>query len=445
MNFNYYKDFAEGSDTIYTIGSAKLKVGKGSLREVGFDAKYLGMSRVAIFTDAKLGSLAIFDQITNSLKEHNLDYVVYDEVLAEPTDESFKKAIEFASNESIDGFISFGGGSVIDTAKAANLYSCYPNDLLAYVDAPIGRGEVVPGPLKPHIACVTTFGTASESTPISVFDYLPLKAKTRIMHPTLRPSIGILDPSSLYSLPQNVIAANGFDVFSHACESYTARPFNKRSAPSEPNKRPETQGANPYGDFACLEAIRIVGNELVATTNTKDQEEREQGLDKLMLAGTLAGVGFSNSGCHIPHGMSYAVSGLVRDYRMEGWDNEAALIPHGLSVILNAPAVFKNFSKYCPERHLEAVKAIYGDNDNDEVERVTLENAGDKLADKIINMLKETNFPNGLGAVGYEENDLEALTNSASLQKRLLANSPKLSPVTKDEVRNLFEQSFKFW
>ncbi len=384
-----------------------------------------------------------FGDIIDSLKKHNIEYVVYDEVLVEPTDESLKKAIDFASKEKIDGFISFGGGSVIDTAKAANLYSCYPDDLLAYVNAPLGQAKPVPGPLKPHIACTTTFGTASESTAISVFDYLPLKAKTGIMNHFLRPSIGILDPSSLYSLPKNVIAANGFDVFSHACESYTARPFNKRPAPAEPNKRPATQGSNPYGDFACLEAIKIMGSELVETVNTNDQARRERGLDRLMLAGTLAGLGFGNSGCHIPHGMSYAVSGLVKDYRMEGWDDKVALIPHGLSVIMDSPAVFRKFSKYCPERHMQAVKAIYGD--SKESESVTLENAGDMLADKIVAMLRETGFPNGLSALGYDENDLDALTDAALPQKRLLDNSPKVSPVTREEIKDIFQDSLTLW
>ena len=361
MKNSYFKQHS-GGDNVFTVNNTKLKFGKGALRELGYDSKYFSLKRVALFTDSFIKNQPCFETATKSLKENNIDFEVFDEVLVEPTDVSFLKAIEFAKQGKFDGFISLGGGSVLDTTKAANLYSTYPDDLLVYVNVPLGQGKKVPGPLKPHIACTTTFGTASECTAISVFDYTPSKAKTGIMHPSLRPSLGILDPTSLYSLPKNVISANGFDVFSHACESYTARPFTRRPAPQEPDKRPATQGANPYGDVSCLEAIRIMGRVLVDTVNGIN---REAGLEQLMLAGVLGGIGFGNAGCHVPHGMSYAVSGLVKDYYLEGWKQKHPLIPHGVSVIMNSPAVFKNFAKYCPERHLEVVKAISGDESED--------------------------------------------------------------------------------
>ena len=439
MANSYFKQHP-GGDNVFTVNNTKLKFGKGALREIGHDSKYLSLKRVALFTDSFIKGQPCFEMVKKSLNEHNIDFETFDEVLVEPTDVSFLKAIDFAKQGKFDGFISLGGGSVLDTTKAANLYSTYPDDLLVYVNAPLGQGKKVPGPLKPHIACTTTFGTASECTAISVFDYTPLKAKTGIMHPHLRPSLGILDPTSLYSLPKNVISANGFDVFSHACESYTARPFTRRPAPEEPNKRPATQGSNPYGDVACLEAIRIMGKVLVDTVNGVDLEN---GLEQLMLAGALAGVGFGNAGCHIPHGMSYAVSGLVKDYHLEGWAQKHPLVPHGISVIMNSPAVFKNFAKYCPERHLEVVKAIFGE--GVESENYSLENAGDVLAEKIIDMIKETGLPNGLGGLGYNEDDLDALTEAAYPQKRLLDNSPKPEPVTKSELRDIFKESLALW
>lgn len=436
MENSYFKNYP-GGDRVFTIENTKLKMGTGALAEIGHDARYLNMSRVAIFTDPSVKKIPPFQVIQESLKKNNIDFIIYDEVLVEPTDDSFLKAIDFATREKVDGFISFGGGSVIDTTKAANLYSTYPDDLLAYVNKPLGEAKKVPGHLKPHIACTTTFGTASESTAISVFDYLPLKAKTGIMHSALRPSLGILDSTVLEFLPKNVVAANGFDVFSHACESYTARPYTRRPAPEEPSKRPATQGSNPFGDISCLEAIRIMGKYLVDTVNGVN---REEGLSQLMLAGTLAGLGFGNAGCHVPHGMSYAVSGLVKDFRLEGWPDHP-LVPHGVSVIMNSPAVFRNLAQYCPEKHLNVVKAIHGVDPNASTE----ENAGEKLADIIIKMLKDTNMPNGLKGLGYDESDLDALTESAAPQKRLLDNSPKPESLTKEELKNIFRESLTLW
>ena len=93
---------------------------------------------------------------------------VYDAVRVEPTDGSFAAAAEFARAAAVDGFVSVGGGSVMDTTKAANLYSTYPADILHYVNAPVGAAAPVPGPLRPHLACPTTSGTGSESTGIAV-------------------------------------------------------------------------------------------------------------------------------------------------------------------------------------------------------------------------------------------------------------------------------------
>jgi alcohol dehydrogenase class IV len=323
----------------------------------------------------------------------------------------------------------------MDTCKASNLYATYPDDFLAYVNAPIGQAKPVPGPLKPHIACPTTFGTASECTGIAVFDLLEMEVKTGIANARLRPNLGILDPAALATLPRPIVAANGFDVFSHAVESLTARPFSRRPAPADSTKRPLGQGANPYSDLACLEAIRLIGANLIDAVNDADNSAAHE---PLMFAGMLAGIGFGNAGCHLPHGMSYAVAGLVRDYRAPGWPSNHPMVPHGISVIVNAPAVFRLTGPACPERHLKAAKAMGAD-----VNGADPKNAGDILADRVIAMMRQTGIPNGLRGVGYSEDDLEALTDRAFPQKRLLDNAPL--PVDRDGLKGLFRAALSYW
>lgn len=421
-------------DTAFTVEAPKIKFGAGSLQEIGGDATALGMTRIAVFCDRVVKDLPALATVTAALRKAGLSFEVYSETEVEPTDRSFKAAAEFARQGKFDGYISVGGGSVMDTAKAANLYATYPDDFLAYVNAPVGQAKPVPGPLKPHIACPTTFGTASECTGIAIFDFLEMEAKTGIANARLRPSLGILDPTSLTSLPSLVLAANGFDVFSHAFESLTARPFTHRAKPATSSARPLSQGANPYSDLACQEAIRLVGAHLVTAVNDPSDEDYEA----LMFAGMLAGIGFGNAGCHIPHAMSYAVAGLVRDYQPPGWPSNHAMVPHGISVIVNAPAVFRFTGPACPDRHLLGAQAMGAS-----VEELADQSPGDALATRIEDMMRATGIPNGLNGVGYSIDDLDNLVSKAAPQRRLLDNAPLA--IADAELREIFTDAMHYW
>ena len=432
--FSYYPE-EPGKENVFQFEAPRIKFGVGAMNEVGQDVKVLDAKRVAVFTDSHVAKQKPMRVLTDSLKKNGVEFVVYDRCQVEPTDRSFKAATEFAASERPDGFVSLGGGSVIDTCKAANLYSSHPDEFLAYVNAPIGSAKPVPGKLKPHVSCPTTFGTASECTGIAIFDYLEQKAKTGMVASALRPVLGVLDPENLYSLPPLVTAANGFDVFSHACESYTARPYTRRNLPASPDKRPLSQGANPYSDFSCLNAIKIVGAYLVDTVKNPDYRE---GYRHLMFAGLLAGIGFGNAGCHLPHGMSYAVSGLVKNYRAEGWHPEEPLIPHGISVIVTSPSVFEQTAGAAPDRHRNVAEYMGAD-----VADASDDQIGTLLKERLVVMMKEAGIPNGLAGVGYGEEDLDALTEGSFPQKRLLDNAP--IDVPKAKLRELFAGALKYW
>ncbi len=434
MGLSNYFTHSDGGDKAFSITANNIKFGMGVLAEIDDDARILGMRRVAIYTDKNVANLEPVRVVKRALQNAGIDVAVFDETEIEPTDRSFKAGTAFAIDGRFDGFVSVGGGSVIDTAKASNLYATYPDNFLTYVNAPIGDAKPVPGPLKPHIACPTTFGTASECTGIAVFDLLSMESKTGIVSPMLKPNLGIIDPTSLRTLPKEVLAANGFDVFSHAVESVTARPYTHRPAPEEPRLRPLSQGANPYSDMACLEAIRLVGRNLIDAYNSPD----DRYLEPLMFAGLLAGIGFGNAGCHLPHGMSYAVSGLVRDYMPPGWSSDHPMVPHGISVIVNSPAVFRFTAPACPDRHMAAAEAMGAD-----IKGKQLSDAGVVLADHIIDMMQQIRLPNGLSGIGYLESDLEALTDKAFPQKRLIDNAPL--PINQNQLKDIFREALQYW
>lgn len=433
---HYYSIADDGkTESAFSVDVAAISFGPGVLREAGEQARTLGMKRVALFTEPALRKLAFFADAEKSLRDAGLDVVVYDEVRVEPTDASFKQAAGFAADGRFDGYVSVGGGSVIDTAKAANLYSTHPADFLAYVNAPIGEARPVPGPLRPHIACPTTCGTGAECTGIAVFDLLEKQVKTGIASKRLKPTLALIDPSATYSLPGSVVAASGFDVLAHALESYTARPYTMRPKPGSPAARPMSQGANPWSDIGCEAALKLLGKYLVRAVNDASDHEAR---DNMMYAATLAGIAFGNAGVHIPHGMSYSVAGLVRGFRPEGYPQDEPMVPHGMSVIVNAPSVFRFTACACPERHLHGAACLGADTRD-----ASNDDAGEVLAGQLIKLMQATGIPNGIAGVGYGEADIAALAAGAFAQQRLLVNSPR--EVGTREIEGLYLGAMKYW
>lgn len=423
------------TETVFTMDTSSIKYGPGVTREVGGDMRRLGARRVMVVTDPRLAQLEAVAVTLSALREAGIDAVVFDGVRVEPTDISFRHAIDFAVDGQFDGYVAVGGGSVIDTAKAANLYATYPADLLAYVNPPIGRGEVVPGPVKPLIAIPTTAGTGSETTGVAIFDFTEMHAKTGIAHRALRPVLGILDPDNTRTLPKMVAAASGLDVLSHAIESLTALPYENRPAPERPELRPAYQGANPISDIWSARAIEMVAQHIERAVNDpEDDEARSQ----MLLASAFAGIGFGNAGVHLPHGMSYPVSGMVRGYQPPGYPADHPIIPHGMSVILNAPAVFRFTAAANPERHLYAARLLGVDTRD-----VPADRAGDVLADAIIAIMQKVGVPNGLSAIGFGPDDIEALVQGTLPQHRVTKLSPR--PADADDLRTLFADAMRYW
>jgi hydroxyacid-oxoacid transhydrogenase len=395
----------------------------------------LGVHRVVVVTDPNLADSESVSVTLEALRKEGINVVLFDQARVEPTDVSLKEAIQFASEGAFDGYVAVGGGSSIDTAKAANLYATYPADFLDYVNLPIGRGRPAPGPLKPLIAIPTTAGTGSETTGVAIFDLLKMRAKTGISHRALRPVMGIVDPDNTRTLPKMVAAATGLDVLTHALESLTALPFNKRPAPEDPRSRPVYQGANPISHIWASRAIEMVSQNLVrAVEDPSDDEARGQ----MLLAASFAGIGFGNAGCHLPHAMSYPVSGMVRDYVPEGYPPDEPIVPHGMAVVLNAPAAFRFTAPTNPELHLYAAELMGVD-----TSVASSGDAGELLAGAIVDLMRKTGIPNGLSAVGYGPDDVDQMVASTLPQHRLTKLSPR--PIDAEALKQLFLDSLTCW
>ena len=423
-------------ETAFEMAVSSVRFGAGVTREVGMDLADLGARKVLVLTDPGLRGMRPVATAMESIEASGVRATLYDRVRVEPTDESFQDAIAFARGGEFDAFVAVGGGSTIDTAKAVNLYVTYPPaDFLDYVNPPIGKGLPVPGPLKPLIAIPTTAGTGSETTGVTIFDFKKMHAKTGIASRRLKPTLGLLDPDNTRTMPAPVAASSGLDILSHAVESFTALPFTGRPLPARPLLRPAYQGSNPISDIWSLESLRMVTKYLIrAVDDPSDDEAR----GKMILAASYAGVGFGNAGVHLPHGMSYPVSGNVRTYVAPGYSADHPMVPHGFSVILNAPAVFRFPAPANPERHLLAAEALGVD-----VSRCKADDAGRILSERITWFMQQLKTPNGLKAIGYSSSDIPALVEGTLPQHRVTKLSPR--PAGPDELARLFEDAMVAW
>jgi hydroxyacid-oxoacid transhydrogenase len=423
------KDFA------FEMAVSSVRFGAGVTREVGMDLKELGTKLAMVVTDPVVAKLPPVRTALDSLERNGIPFALYDRVRVEPSDESFLDAIAFGRERAFDTFVAVGGGSTIDTAKAVSLYTTYPADFLDYVNPPIGKGLPVPGPLKTLMAIPTTAGTGSETTGVSIFDFKQMRAKTGIANRRLKPTLGYLDPENTRTMPPAVAASTGLDILSHAIESLTAMPYTDRPLPERPALRPAYQGSNPISDVWSMQALRMVGRYLVrAVDDPSDEEARAN----MLLASSYAGVGFGNAGVHLPHGMSYPVSSQVRSYCAPGYETDHPLVPHGFSVILNAPAVFRFTASVNPARHLEAAAALGAD-----VSRAHPADAGKILADRITWFMQRLKTPNGLRAIGYTPFDIPALVEGTLPQHRVTKLSPR--PAGPQELAALFEDAMVAW
>jgi alcohol dehydrogenase class IV len=320
----------------------------------------------------------------------------------------------------------------MDTAKVADLISSHPAPVMDYVNPPVGGGRKPPAPLKPHLAIPTTSGTGAEATTVAVLDIPDMKLKTGISHRHLRPHQAIVDPELARTLPAEVVSSTGLDVICHAAESFLSKPYDRRERPSSPDERPPYQGANPVADVWSQKALEYGGRFLRrAVGDAGDLEAR----GAMMLAASMAGVGFGSAGVHIPHACAYPIAGLGHAYQPPGYPDDHPFVPHGHSVIVTAPAAFRFTYEAAPERH-HRVAALLSDAP-----------LGQPGPDTLPNVLRElmhcVGAPRGIAALGFTERDVPALVDGALKQERLLAVAPR--DVGADDLAHILNASMFNW
>ena len=421
------------SETVFTYGAPQLKFGSGASDDVGYDLSQYGVSRALVVTDPGVAATGLPQRVAEQMGRFGIEALVFDGSHVEPTDESMQQAIDFARDAGpFDAYVAVGGGSSIDTAKAINLLMTNDGELMDYINVPVGKGANPERPLKPLVAVPTTAGTGSESTTVCVLDVLSLKVKTGISHPRLRPTLAVIDPDLTVTQPPGVTASSGMDILCHALESYTARWYTTYDR-KQPEQRVPYCGSNPIADMWSEKAMSLLGASFRRAVHHGDDHDARH---DMALAATFAGMGFGNAGVHIPHANGYPIAGRVRDFHPKDYPAEHAMVPHGMSVSLTAPEAFRFTFDAAPERHLRAAALLDPS--------VSVDGgSADTLPGVIIDLMRDIDIPNGIGAVGYGEDDVDDLVEGTLKQQRLLTTCPK--DVTAEDLAGIFRASLQLW
>jgi alcohol dehydrogenase class IV len=410
------------NDSVWHFAVSRVKFGIGAADEVGYDIKSLGVKKVLLVTDESIMKSGVVDIVTSSLDEQKIEYHIWDRAEPEPSLKSVLECIGYAKKIEPEGFISIGGGSVMDTAKIVDLIITHGGDVLDYIAPPTGKGKPPEGPLKPHIAIPTTSGTGSETSPAAVVNLVEQKLKAGISHHFLRPTLAILDPRMTVTCPPRITASAGMDALSHAIGSYTTRRFDQKPKPKTPLERPAYAGRTPLTDIFSSEAIKIIASYLRrAVYHPKDLEARAG----MQIGSFYAAVAFTNAGVLPDHAISYPIGGRYRT-------------PHGLTVAVLLPAVMEFCLPSDYNRFADVARFL-----GEDVEGTSIFEAAHKSIEAVKRLEKDIGVPSGLEALGIKEEDIPVLAKETLKEQRLLACSPR--PITEEDIKQILRSAMKNW
>jgi len=422
------RDHGAQAESVFAWDASPVRFGLGATEEVGTELNLLGVHRVLVVTDPGLLQTGLPSRVCELARASGVAAEVWSGVDIEPTDVSIRRAVEELQDGAFDGFIGLGGGSSLDTCKAINLLLSCGGRLENYISAPHGEGHPVPGPLKPMIGIPTTAGTGSECSAVAIINLTERHVKGAVSDRAIRPALAIVDPLNTVSSPPWVTASAGYDALVQTLESYTSIPYNQRDRPAPGRGRPLYAGSTPISDVWNERAMGLMGRYLQSAILDPDDLDARTGMS---LGALFSRMG--TAGAHIPHSAAYAVAGQVNAYRPAGFGPGPAFVPHGMSVIVTAPAAFDYTYKGDPARHDRVVDLI---TQGAGVDSAPAEALGVWLRE----LLAATGGPRGLGEFGFTEADVPDLATGTLTQRRLLVGAP--CPVDVESMTGILQASF---
>ena len=369
--------------------------GAGSISEIVTEAKKRAFKKALVVTDPDLIKFNVAKNVTDLLEEAGLAYDIFSQVKANPTVKVVKAGIEAFKAAGADYLIAIGGGSSMDTAKAIGIIINNPE----YADVTSLEGAIdTKNPSVPIIAVPTTAGTAAEVTINYVITDEEKKRKFVCVDPHDIPVVAIIDAKMMSSMPKGLTASTGMDALTHAIEGYT------------------TLGAWELTDMMHLKAIEIISRSL-----RKAVENDPQGREDMALGQYIAGMGFSNVGLGVVHGMAHPLGAF--------YDT-----PHGIANAVLLPYVMEYNAEYTGEKFKYIAEAMG-------VDTAGMSQAEYRAAavNAVKQLSKDVGIPEKLHEIGVKEEDLQALSESAFADV-CTGGNPR--PCTVESILGIYKTAF---
>ena len=373
--------------------------GAGSIAKVEEAVRLFKAPRVFIISDPGVAKAGLVDHLADVVMERAKSVAVFDRTEPEPTVKSIESAlVALRSAGDVDLLVSLGGGSVMDTAKCANIVATNGGSVLDYEEGKESKKNI--DKLIPHVAIPTTAGTGSEGTVWAIFIDPKRKFKAGIQDPRLIADMIILDPEVTTTMPPRVTAATGMDALTHAIEAFVS------------------VYANPFTDALSARSIKLIADSLrTAYSDGEDIEAR----GNMLLASYMAGIAFSNSSCGIVHTLAETIGGFYR-------------IPHGVTNSLMLPGVME-FNASSRLEKFSMIAELMGEN----IKGTSLQAGARISVDAVRRLAEDIELPRTLREVGVKKKDISRLAAMAFPWANISGNPRE---VTQDQLRNLYEKTF---
>lgn len=344
--------------------------GKGAIAAIPTEFHARNFKKAVVITDKELHKIGVVAKVTTLLDEAEIAYEIYDGIVPNPTIENVKQGVAFVQAAKADVILAIGGGSPIDTAKAIGIIVTNPE----FSDVRSLEGVAdTKHPSLPILAVPTTSGTAAEVTINYVITDKERSRKFVCVDPHDIPIVAFIDSDLMMGMPKALCAATGMDAMTHAIEGLI------------------TKGAWEMSDMFHLKAIEIIGRSLADSVNG-DPKGRED----MALGQYLAGMGFSNVGLGLVHGMAHPLS---------AWYD----IPHGVACATLLPTVMKYNKEFTGNKYREIAKAL----NIKYAESRSIEDIRDAACEAIDALSKKVGIPATISELGVKEADIAKIAEDA--------------------------------